>query len=166
MIFYHFKMPTLSTVLQLLLNFCRNFKFWDLSGAKECKSCRSRRELSNEHLIAKIGFDLAEKEPFKVWITDHGADHIPSLERGTPHLHSQFHKYVYKIFGPYLEITRALWSVTRSRRRSSASQTVVFLSRRFFEWNVFFSEATDTECRSHTEGLVVFQQTLWASLFP
>ena len=42
-------------------------KFCDLSGAKECKSCRSRRELSNEYLIAKIGFDTAENEPLKVW---------------------------------------------------------------------------------------------------
>ena len=28
--------------------------------------CRSRRELSNEYLVAKIGFDTAEKEPSKV----------------------------------------------------------------------------------------------------
>ena len=28
--------------------------------------CRSRRELSNEYLIAKIGFDTAENEPCKV----------------------------------------------------------------------------------------------------
>ena len=26
-----------------------------------------RRELSNEYLIAKIGFDTAENEPLKVW---------------------------------------------------------------------------------------------------
>ena len=25
--------------------------------------CRSRRELSNEHLLAKFGFDTAENEP-------------------------------------------------------------------------------------------------------
>ena len=29
-------------------------------GAEVCKSCRSRQELSNEYLIAKIGFDAAE----------------------------------------------------------------------------------------------------------
>ena len=36
-------------------------EFWDLSGAKVCKSCRSRQELSNEYLLAKIGglLDLA-----------------------------------------------------------------------------------------------------------
>ena len=28
--------------------------------------CRSRRELSNEYLLAKIGFDTAENEPSKV----------------------------------------------------------------------------------------------------
>ena len=33
-----------------------------------------RQELSNEYLIAKIGFDTAESEPGKVWITDF-ADH-------------------------------------------------------------------------------------------
>ena len=39
-------------------------KYWGLSGAKACKSCRSRQELSNEYLLAKIGFDTAENEPF------------------------------------------------------------------------------------------------------
>ena len=29
--------------------------------------CRSRRELSNEHLLAKIGVDKAENEPLEVW---------------------------------------------------------------------------------------------------
>ena len=42
-------------------------KFWDLSGAKVCRSCRSRQELSNEVLHATIGFDTAENEPLKVW---------------------------------------------------------------------------------------------------
>ena len=42
-------------------------KFWDLSGAKACKFCRSRQELSNEYLLAKIGVDTAENEPLKVW---------------------------------------------------------------------------------------------------
>ena len=36
------------------------------SGAKACQSCRSRQELSNEHLLAKFGFDTAENEPLKV----------------------------------------------------------------------------------------------------
>ena len=29
--------------------------------------CRSRRELSNQYLLAKIGVDTAEKAPLKVW---------------------------------------------------------------------------------------------------
>ena len=29
--------------------------------------CRSRRELSNEYLFAKIGVDTAENEPLNVW---------------------------------------------------------------------------------------------------
>ena len=41
--------------------------FWMLSGAKACKSCRSRQELSNECLLAKFGFDTAENGPFKVY---------------------------------------------------------------------------------------------------
>ena len=29
--------------------------------------CRSRRELSNKYLLAKIGVDTAESEPLEVW---------------------------------------------------------------------------------------------------
>ena len=32
-----------------------------------CKSCKSRQELSNQYLLAKIGVDTAENEPLKVW---------------------------------------------------------------------------------------------------
>ena len=35
-------------------------------GAEVCKSCRSRQELSNEYLHAKIGFNTAENEPLKI----------------------------------------------------------------------------------------------------
>jgi len=42
-------------------------KFWDLSGAKECKSCRSRKMLQNEPLVAIVTVDTAENEPLKVW---------------------------------------------------------------------------------------------------
>ena len=41
-------------------------KYWGLSGAKACKSCRSRQELSNEYFIAKFGVDTEENEPSKV----------------------------------------------------------------------------------------------------
>ena len=37
----------------------------DSKGAKACKSCRSRQDLSNEYLLAKFGFDTAENEPPK-----------------------------------------------------------------------------------------------------
>ena len=38
----------------------------DSKGAKECKSCRSRQELSNEYFLAQFGVDTAENEPYKV----------------------------------------------------------------------------------------------------
>ena len=49
-------------------NICRKFdefllKFWDWSGAKVCKSCRSRKMLKNAYSDAKIGVDTAENEP-------------------------------------------------------------------------------------------------------
>ena len=36
------------------------------SGAKACKSCRSRQELSNKYLLANIGVDTAENEPLEL----------------------------------------------------------------------------------------------------
>ena len=57
-------------------------KSCEWSGAKECQSNRSRQELSNEYLIARIGFDRAESETLQVWIidlSDHILDHIPSV---------------------------------------------------------------------------------------
>ena len=46
---------------RILLNFL------GLSGAQTCKSYNSRQELSNEYLLAKIGFDTAENGPLKMW---------------------------------------------------------------------------------------------------
>ena len=40
--------------------------FLGLSGAKAHKSCRSRKMLQNEYLVAKIGDDTAENEPCEV----------------------------------------------------------------------------------------------------
>ena len=40
--------------------------FLGLSGAKAHKSCRSRKMLQNEYLVAKIGFDDVDNEPLKV----------------------------------------------------------------------------------------------------
>ena len=42
-------------------------KFWDLSGAKVWKSCRSRKSWKNEYLVAIVAVDTAENEPLKVW---------------------------------------------------------------------------------------------------
>ena len=41
-------------------------KFLDLSGANDCKSCRSRKMLQNEYLVAIVATHTAENEPFKV----------------------------------------------------------------------------------------------------
>ena len=64
---------------------------WGLSGAKAFKSCRSRQELSNEYLLAKIGFDTAENEPFNFHnfsslqgFNFHGAVVSPAQQRATP----------------------------------------------------------------------------------
>ena len=46
-------------------NFYLNF--WRLSGAEVCQSRRSRQELSNMYLLAKIGADTQENEPLKLW---------------------------------------------------------------------------------------------------
>ena len=43
-----------------ILNFCY------FSGAKECKSCRSRKMLQNAPFLAMRGVDTAENEPSKV----------------------------------------------------------------------------------------------------
>ena len=52
---------------------------FDSKTVQRSALCRSRRELSNEYLLAKFGFDTAENEPLKVRITDHTFDHIPSV---------------------------------------------------------------------------------------
>ena len=38
----------------------------DSNGAHVCKSCRSRQELSNEHLLAKFGVDTVENGSIKI----------------------------------------------------------------------------------------------------
>ena len=42
-------------------------KFCDLSGANDCKSCRSRKIQQNEYLVAIVAVDTAENGPPKVW---------------------------------------------------------------------------------------------------
>ena len=63
-------MQKLANFLGNVCKFCTKFddillKFCEWSGAKEYQSDRSRQELSNKFLIAKIGFDTAENEPLK-----------------------------------------------------------------------------------------------------
>ena len=55
------KISTYSTFLKDSL-----LKYWGLMSANACKSCRSRQELFNEYLLAKVGFDTAENEPFEI----------------------------------------------------------------------------------------------------
>ena len=42
-------------------------KFWDRRTVQRSALCRSRGELSNEYLLAKIGVDTAENEPLEAW---------------------------------------------------------------------------------------------------
>ena len=41
--------------------------FLFIGGFDSSALCRSRRELSDEYLLAKIGVDTAENEPLEVW---------------------------------------------------------------------------------------------------
>ena len=47
--------------------FFPHFSPVDSKTVQRSALCRSRRELSNEYLLAKIGVDTAENEPLKVW---------------------------------------------------------------------------------------------------
>ena len=42
-------------------------KFRDLSGAKDCKSCRSRKMLKNAPTLAIVAVHTEENEPLKIW---------------------------------------------------------------------------------------------------
>ena len=43
-----------------------SFRLWIPNTVQSSALCKSRRELSNEYLLAKFGFDTAENEPSKV----------------------------------------------------------------------------------------------------
>ena len=47
--------------------------------------CRSRRELSKEYLLAKIGVDTAENEPLEVWGEIQFIFHSPPYSRAGDH---------------------------------------------------------------------------------
>ena len=53
-------------VLASLRPFSPQFSQVDSKAVQRSALCRSRRELSNEYLLAKFGFDTAENEPCKV----------------------------------------------------------------------------------------------------
>ena len=44
-----------------------HFSPMDSKAVQRSALCRSRRELSNEYLLAKISVDTAENEPLQVW---------------------------------------------------------------------------------------------------
>ena len=48
-----------------IVDFSNRFftKFWNCSGAKGCKPCRSWKMQSNAYFLAKFRFDTAENEP-------------------------------------------------------------------------------------------------------
>ena len=61
---------------QLRVGFLQHTEFVCIAFQDDCivsrmknsaKMCRSRRKLSNEYLLAKIGVDTAENEPLEVW---------------------------------------------------------------------------------------------------
>jgi len=48
------------------------------------KSYRSRQELSNNYLLAKVGVDKAENEPLKIWTWFNPSIHSPTSPRAGP----------------------------------------------------------------------------------
>ena len=44
-----------------------HFSIMDSKTVQRSALCRSRRELSNEYLLAKIGVNTAENKPLEVW---------------------------------------------------------------------------------------------------
>ena len=83
----------------------------DSKGAKACKFCRSRQELSNEYLLAKVGFDTAENEPLKV--CQKFAKHLPEVRIK-----------VRKSIGSRAASARAAGRVPQAARRGQAMMSV------------------------------------------
>ena len=54
------------------------FLGFDSKAVQRSALCRSRRELSNEYLLAKFGFDTAENEPLEVWGKIQFNIHLPT----------------------------------------------------------------------------------------
>ena len=72
--------------------------------------CRSRRELSNEYLLAKIGVDTSENEPLEVW--------------GKIIQHYSFVSWEVTSTGESLNICEGLTRVVRSDGAAPAEETV------------------------------------------
>ena len=86
--------------------------------------CRSRRELSNAYLLAKIGVDTAENEPLKVW--------------GENSIHYSLHSLILTLYkyrtGIIRKVPPALVHFLRgpfSRERTSAESCVLSEALRF-----------------------------------
>ena len=73
----------------------KNHKNPICSGAKDCKSCRSRKMLQNAYLDAKIGFDTEENEPFNFNPAQGFNFHIrvTPVQRGLNHHHCAMHPH-------------------------------------------------------------------------
>ena len=54
------------TIGNIFSDFQTKIELRELCKGVHLNFCRSRRELSNEYLLAKFGFDTAENEPFKI----------------------------------------------------------------------------------------------------
>ena len=61
------------------------FSLMDSKTVQRSALCRSRRELSNAYLLAKIGVDTAENEPLEVWGGNSIQYSLHSLQATTSH---------------------------------------------------------------------------------
>ena len=66
-----------SEICEKLTMFNWTFKIRYLRSVQRCVLCRSRRELSQDYLLAKIGVDTAEDLPLQVWRRLNSFIHLP-----------------------------------------------------------------------------------------
>ena len=103
-------------------------KFWRFltkklrleNGAKECM-CRSRRELSNAYLLAKIGVDTAENEHLEVWGENSIQYSLHSL-LATLQLHGELSDASAEALGIALKTSNALTTVRLVGKLSAAAR--------------------------------------------
>ena len=105
--------------------------------------CRSRRELSNAYLLAKIGVDTAENEPLEVW----GENSMQySIVLGTCTDLPLVLVYGLELVHGGVDIARHTNTLYRLRTMSSSSHSLP-REHRLFTWdyyivNMFTSSAT------------------------